>query len=595
MVTNDLVSIIKKFHGDDESQLNVIFSEEQRLLVEAPAGYGKTATMVSRLSLLWAREKIPNPKKILGLTFSVNAALKIKKDISSILPMLVGETCNPTVIREKITVTNYHGLCKSILGKYGYKMTTFLKRKIESFDVTDDIKLQKNIEYNKFLLPEDSLVIDFVCKRIAEGSSLTIDDMEKYCDVFYRDFLPHGIISHNAIIIFAILLLWKNEEIRKFYQSYFSAIIVDEFQDTNGISWALLRLLISENTQLLFLGDPLQRIYGFIGAYPQIMENAKKRYNMKQMNLTRNHRFANNANMIRFNDIIRHHFANSFDAEYSQEEAHIPCIFGSTQEDEAELVVKKVKELLAKDECKVAILFRTRNAHNIYPFENALNTCGVDYFYGLTLDGDKVCTDFYKKCLELFKSKFEELGCVTIRKFEDFIDNICRIYADSGENKDVKALIQLLNAFKKKMVEDYPDMSSQQRYSYILSVLEQEQLKQSMEYVDSKIVLTTIHAAKGLEWDYVFVCDLEKSLFPSYRGVCSSCPSINGKSPCVAGSVRHNQMMDELSVFYVAVTRAKKQVFLTYSTSCYNLNGTSHSSELSCLGKMQGLHLYCAN
>lgn len=61
-------------HAGDEQQLNVIFSESPRVIVEAPAGYGKTTTMVSRLAYLYASGGIPNPKKILGLTFSVNAA-----------------------------------------------------------------------------------------------------------------------------------------------------------------------------------------------------------------------------------------------------------------------------------------------------------------------------------------------------------------------------------------------------------------------------------------------------------------------------------------------------------------------------------------
>jgi DNA helicase-2/ATP-dependent DNA helicase PcrA len=62
-----------------EKQLDVIFSAADKILVEAPAGYGKTNTMVSKIAYMLATQQIPNPKKILALTFSVNAAYKIKK------------------------------------------------------------------------------------------------------------------------------------------------------------------------------------------------------------------------------------------------------------------------------------------------------------------------------------------------------------------------------------------------------------------------------------------------------------------------------------------------------------------------------------
>ena len=79
---NDIEGIIRGYHGGDESQLDIIFSEAPRLVVEAPAGCGKTTIMVSKVAYMIATGKIPKNKKILALTFSVNAAYKMKKDIS---------------------------------------------------------------------------------------------------------------------------------------------------------------------------------------------------------------------------------------------------------------------------------------------------------------------------------------------------------------------------------------------------------------------------------------------------------------------------------------------------------------------------------
>lgn len=79
-------SRIENKHQGDEKQLEIIFSPNKRLLVEAPAGYGKTHTMVSRIAYLISIGKLPVPKKLLALTFSVNAAYKIKKDVSKNIP-----------------------------------------------------------------------------------------------------------------------------------------------------------------------------------------------------------------------------------------------------------------------------------------------------------------------------------------------------------------------------------------------------------------------------------------------------------------------------------------------------------------------------
>lgn len=114
----DVKKKISDQHEGDVAQLSVIFSDSPRVIVEAPAGFGKTATMISRIAYLIASDRVPNPKRILTLTFSVNAALKAKREIAGKLPALVGTHNSPVAVGEKATVTNYHGFCKGILKKY---------------------------------------------------------------------------------------------------------------------------------------------------------------------------------------------------------------------------------------------------------------------------------------------------------------------------------------------------------------------------------------------------------------------------------------------------------------------------------------------
>jgi DNA helicase-2/ATP-dependent DNA helicase PcrA len=135
---NDLEDKIKVLHSGDEKQLEVIFSQSKRLVVEAPAGYGKTKTMISKIAYMLATSQIKNPKKILALTFSVNAAYKIKKDVAEQLPnLLQTKTSRFVKPQEKLFISNYHGFCRHILKLYGYLLHGSLTD-IDTLKTVDD-------------------------------------------------------------------------------------------------------------------------------------------------------------------------------------------------------------------------------------------------------------------------------------------------------------------------------------------------------------------------------------------------------------------------------------------------------------------------
>lgn len=85
-----------------------------------------------------------------------------------------------------------------------------------------------------------------------------------------------------------------------------------------------------------------------------------------------------------------------------------------------------------------------------------------------------------------------------------------------------------------------------------------------MEFLNTSIIISTVHAAKGLEWDYVILPDMEKDSFPNWYGLCGRCKNGNDCNFVMTKDIEKS-FFEELSVFYVAVTRAKKQVFFTAS------------------------------
>lgn len=597
VINNDaIIEKIKVQHENDEKQLDVIFSEENKLIVEAPAGYGKTKTMISRIAYLLTTNQIKNPKKILALTFSVNAALKIRKDVAEKLPDLIQKDNNPVVVSEKISVTNYHGFCKNILKKYGHLINSKLEKNINEFKTVEENKietvdiLKKSIDTNKIER------LKYIENKIKNSIFPTELELEEYIKIICEELLPFTYVTNNAIILFTIYLLRKNNKILKFYQNYYPLIIVDEFQDTNIVSWELLKMIITNESKLLFLGDSLQRIYGFIGALENIMELAKQEFAMKQISLDRNYRFRNNSEMLKLDFNIRQNAMNNEEYDYNSNTANLSVIYGKTYTEEANLIYESIRNKLNNEvNTKISILCRGRS-RNADEIERILVDNQVDYFYGMFNEEDEDYVDFHNKCQNMFFDKFSSNQSLSNRALERFVQNVKYVYC-ACNNKTIKSLLLLLEALKQKVIQDYTTLTFEEKYQLIMEIFENRQLKQSMEYIESRVIITTVHSAKGLEWDYVYIPDLERWIFPSWA-LCVECenkftPMVYCKcqlSDCYSSDFE-KKLLEELSVFYVAITRARKNVIVSASGNRLNNDGIVKNSGFSCFANLKGIRL----
>jgi len=593
-------------HEGDGKQLEVIFSDSLRLIVEAPAGYGKTTTMISRIAYLFTSGGIPNPKRILGLTFSVNAALKVKREVAEKLPSLLCSQNSPEVIGKKVTVTNYHGFCKGILKKYGYLVADALRKDINLFRAIGALKNSKgNITpewkgiANTLTTDEQDHIVK-VDSDIGYGILPETKDRKGYNDIITRKLMPLDYITHNAVILLVLEVFEQFAEVKKFYQSYYPLIVVDEFQDTNCIAWSLLEAIIVEQTQLVFLGDPLQRIYGFIGALPDIMTTVADKYGMTKVALSKNYRFRNNPEMLKLDKNIRKNAASCFSPTFSDDDvAMLPAFWGTTQQDEAQQVVAKVQTLMGGGTDKIAILFRGRGK-NAEIVETELTDKRVAYFYGMFTDEDAEYVEFHNKCQEMFIKRFGKSKSINKKALVSFSDNIKKAY-EAAAGKTIDSLLRLLDALVEKVSIDYSDILSEDKYNLILDIFENRQLKQAMEYVGSQVILSTVHGAKGLEWDYVVLADVERWVFPGYYTCkdCSNKSASSTKDRCslpnpLSASFRDNAL-DELAVFYVGITRARKQVFVSASAKRLDYNGNERDSVFSCMATINGVELVKAD
>lgn len=598
---DDIREIIRTYHGSDESQMEIILSEESRLVVEAPAGCGKTTTMVSKVAYMVATEKIPRNKKILALTFSVNAAYKMKKDISEKLPAMgLKQVESPDDLNKLMYISNFHGLSRRILSLYGYLIDERLKA-INDFKAMNENDYYADDNYTKYAIPITEAEKAFFARFNEAILSCDYDKIQKmedkYIDILVDKFFSQNCITFNGYLVLAKKLLIHNEQLKKFYQTLYPVIIIDEFQDTNCLSWSLIRMLIGDDTKLFFMGDSLQRIYGFIGAVPNLLDLAKDMYQMTKRELTQNYRFKNNTEMLLLDKNIRENAKNIFLPNIKQN-AKVKIHYTDTHEGECVWVVDKATQLQQmEDDCSVAILVQQRG-RDIEMIIEEFERRNMDYFYALFSDEDEEYIAYHRKAMHIF---FEVLSASKYNRVNKSLLN--KVYStisseyQKTNTKLIESLLMLTRVFFERITSEYIFLGNEEKIAYISDTFENRALKQNMDLIDSKLFISTVHGAKGLEWDYIVIPDVEPYCFPNFPSLCGGCDRFRGRkedeNSCkiIMQNNDEKKILEELSVFYVAVTRVKKDLFFSASKTRYNNNGEKKLSKVSCLAFLPGITL----
>ena len=259
--------------------------------------------------------------------------------------------------------------------------------------------------------------------------------------------------------------------------------------------------------------------------------------------------------------------------------------------EEDDFIVKGIEKIVSTKEDKVAVLVRAGWQGN--SVAQILDQKGILYFNALFKETDPEYISFYNIALEEFHNNV--LGKAVQRNLKN-----CLLAVDARRNEiyqqeskkyifeSMYKLLEILFVESKKV-----SGTSRDKYDYIDFILGNKGLKHMMEFVDEQVVLTTIHAAKGLEWEYVIIPRLNGFAFPSSH-MCRSCKEANscneGFDYCrftYAQSLK-KAFKEELSILYVGITRAKKNVFFTVNTGA---NKWNHSKTTSCLLNLEGLIL----
>lgn len=568
---------LKEFHSGDEEQLSFIFSDKPRLIVNAPAGCGKTTAMVSKIARELSLGNIESNKKVLAMSFSVNASIRIKSDVKELLPSLVN---NPKLLLKKLDIANYHNFAMRLLHKYGFYLNKEFINLSEFRIISDSIVKKENL-----ISSSDNYIIEELTKIVLSFDFSQIKSvMDQYWETINNTLINKKIITYNGILIAAIKLL-SNDNIKKFYTNYYSMIIIDEFQDTNILSYYFIKSLI-DNNKVVFLGDGIQRIYGFLGALDDVFQRVETDYSPQIISFKNNYRY-NNTSIKELDHLIR-----AYVDQYMDPKLESSILIKKLQSDteEVNFISEGIKNIIESN-CNVAILLRAGWQSGI--IAEKLKDESIHFFNGLYSEDDCEFIDFYNVAIEEFYNNVSGNAVQSsLKKCLQAIKNReHEIYTNDHKKYIFDSLYKLLE--KLFEVSKNWEGTTKERYKNIEFSLNNNGLKHMMEYLDEKVVLTTIHSAKGLEWDYVILPQMNKSVFPSWKHMCEKCHNLNSfkldNDACTSLLVPEMKTLfrEELSVLYVALTRAKKNVFFTVNTG---INTYGYPKKENCFINLPGIN-----
>ncbi|HBD9316607.1 TPA: DNA helicase II [Legionella pneumophila] len=259
------MTIAALLKGLNEKQRDAVTSPLGNMLVLAGAGSGKTKVLVSRIAWLIEEQHL-SPHAILAVTFTNKAAGEMRSRLSSMLS-------TPTL---GLWVGTFHGLCHRLLRRH-YKEAN-LPEQFHILDSEDQARVIKRVILSLNLDPEQWQVKQaqaFINSKKDEGlrpqhiNALHYGPTKTLVSIYkaYEDVCQtSGVIDFAELLLRTHELLRDNEEILAHYRERFQAILVDEFQDTNTIQYAWIRLLAGDLTAVLAVGDDDQSIYGWRGA-----------------------------------------------------------------------------------------------------------------------------------------------------------------------------------------------------------------------------------------------------------------------------------------------------------------------------------------
>lgn len=558
------------FSSLNSKQRKAVAHSEGPLVVLAGAGSGKTRVLIFKVLNLILNHSV-NPKSIVMITFTNKAAKEMKNRIL--------ESTNSDISLGY--VGTFHSFCCMILRRDGEHIG--IPRSFIIYDDADKQAILKKILKKKNCKESPR----YFSHKISEAKNQLITP-ERYLSIFayYKSALVADVyfeyqkqltknkaLDFDDLIMKAVELFQKNPGVLSAYQNQYQTILVDEFQDTNYSQYIFTKKLAQKFKNITVVGDFSQSIYSWRGADIGNLETFSVDFpESKTIHLEENYRSTQHILDYAFeiisenqsHPILKLHTKNNDGEEVDIDECE-------NEEEEALHIAYSFEQLEAENETDVAVLYRTNAQSRV--LEEALLHRSIPY----TLIGGirfyerreiKDILSYLRLCVNPLESvSLERVKKQGIRRWKLFQESFQKYqnnpqsFTTSDLMDEIFQHVGYLNKFDEDDPEDYSRLENIKelksvalRFPELTQFLEQVALVESEYFQDEKkptshgLKLMTLHQAKGLEFDYVFITGVEEGILPHSHSIDDVL-----------------KIEEERRLFYVGITRAKKKLTITHA------------------------------
>ncbi len=591
----------------NRSQHEAVTHLEGPLLVVAGAGSGKTRTLVYRVAHLLGLGILP--ESLLLLTFTRRAAREMLWRGS----LLLDESC------QDVTGGTFHAMANMLLRRYGYHIGyspnfTIIDRS-DAEGIINILKSSLSLSGAGKRFPTKRVIINMISKAVNRSTdleSLLYDEymhLEEFLgdiillqDHYHKFKFEHGLMDYDDLLVNLKQVLKENAQVRQEVSQRFQYIMVDEYQDTNAIQAEIVRLIASTHNNVMAVGDDSQSIYSFRGAdFRNIMDFPNIFPNTRIIKLEENYR-STQPILSMTNAIIEQADEKYTKALFTKVEGgKKPELYNAADAgEEAGYVAGRIAELQKEGLPlkEMAVLFRS--GFHSYKLEIELASRGIpfekrgglkltesahikdllSYFRILVNDQDNLSWNRILLMLDKVGPKTAQKILAALKTSDEPFTALAEYPAAPGWQKGVVELAAILQSLKDPVLtpveqfeilseyyqpiferiyyDDYPKRSRDiehlktiiSEYDSLAKLVDDTALEPPESVVveddTDRLVLSTVHSAKGLEWDTVFIISLAEGKFP------------------VSQALPGEQWEEERRLLYVAATRAKKRLYMTY-------------------------------
>ncbi|ABS40794.1 DNA helicase PcrA [Clostridium botulinum] len=603
----------------NKEQYEAAITIDGPLLILAGAGSGKTRVLTYRIAHMIENLNI-YPSKILAITFTNKAAGEMKERIKALVGDVVEgmwvSTFHSSCVRILRREIDKLGYDKNFTIYDTYDQKTLVKQCMEELNINDKEITDREI-INTIGNQKDNLISPKEFKKISNGNYRKDRIADAYI-LYQKKLKTNNALDFDDLIYKTVELFKTNKDVLEFYQRKFKYIMVDEYQDTNKSQYELVKLLALVHRNMCVVGDDDQCIYEWRGADISNILNFEKDYKeAKVIKLEQNYRSKGNI-LNAANEVIKNNSQRKNKVLRTENENgnKIKVFRAYSDIDEAKFVASEIKKIIKDSERSFndfAVLYRTNAQSRI--FEDVFMKRDIPYrlIGGLKFYDRKEIKDLMAY-LKLINNPLDDIslrriinvpkrsiGDATVKKVQEFANEMdeCMysVLLDADQIltlsqrsiTSIKKFVSIMNSFIRKKDEisvsaiikeileetgylkelknskNPDDVSRVENLKELVSAaadferesedkslgafLEKVALVTDIDNYDENsdsVAMMTVHSAKGLEFPVVFMVGMENGIFPGTQSLSDP-----------------KEMEESRRLCYVAITRAKEQLYIT--------------------------------